>query len=265
MGYQNQPWTLDEKELRVKKSNYVKNRESDKAISTARVLQIFEENKNKKFTNRDIAKQLSISESTISGITGKLRDLGSLKQVGEVKPNRTIVYQHIDGPDSFEVMYDKVPTSQEIRNLFRNNSHKVYTSKLVAKETGYSSSIVSSILRVLLFNGTIKMVGTENGTVQYQYRTGNREGITVYTTRNKDYCSLDEFIEENSIEELGDLMEVINALMELKGYKIEDVYKVMKEKADKKGAFNNKIYLEYVDEEKRNLEEEKELNKEFRK
>ena len=74
-----------------------------------------------------------------------------------------------------------------------------------------------------------------------------------------------EFIEENSIEELGDLMEVIIALMKLKGYKMEDVYKVMKEKADKKGAFNNRIYLEYVDEEKRNLEEEKELNKEFRK
>ena len=74
-----------------------------------------------------------------------------------------------------------------------------------------------------------------------------------------------EFIEENSIEELGDLMEVINALMKLKGYKMEDVYKVMKKKADKKVAFNNIIYLEYVDEEKRNLEEEKELNKEFRK
>ena len=74
-----------------------------------------------------------------------------------------------------------------------------------------------------------------------------------------------EFIEENSIEELGDLMEVINAIMKLKGYKMEDVYKVMKEKADKKGTFNNRIYLEYVDEEKRNLEEEKELNKEFRK
>lgn len=74
-----------------------------------------------------------------------------------------------------------------------------------------------------------------------------------------------EFIEENSIEELGDLIEVINAIMKLKDYKMEDVYKVMKEKADKKGAFNNRIYLEYVDEEKRNLEEEKELNKEFRK
>ena len=67
-----------------------------------------------------------------------------------------------------------------------------------------------------------------------------------------------------SIEELGDLMEVINAIMKLKGYKIEEVYKVMKAKADKKGSFNDKIYLEYVDEEKRNLEEEKELNKDFR-
>ena len=59
-----------------------------------------------------------------------------------------------------------------------------------------------------------------------------------------------EFIEENSIEELGDLMEVINAIMQFKNYKTEELYKVMKEKTDKKGAFNNRIYLEYVDEEK---------------
>lgn len=63
-----------------------------------------------------------------------------------------------------------------------------------------------------------------------------------------------EFIEENSIEELGDLMEVINAIMKLKGYKMEEVYKAMKAKEEKKGAFNDKFYLEYVDEEKRNLE-----------
>ena len=53
--------------------------------------------------------------------------------------------------------------------------------------------------------------------------------------------------------------------MKLKGYNMEDVKKVMKIKEKKKGAFNNKIFLEYVDEEKRNLEEEKELNKDFRK
>ena len=59
-------------------------------------------------------------------------------------------------------------------------------------------------------------------------------------------------------------MEVINAIMKLKGYNIEEVNKVMKAKVEKKGAFNNKIFLEYVDEEKRNLEEEKELKKDFR-
>ena len=59
-------------------------------------------------------------------------------------------------------------------------------------------------------------------------------------------------------------MEVINAIMNLKGYKIEEVDEIMKAKVDKKGAFNNKIYLEYVDEEKRNIKEEKELSKKFR-
>ena len=82
---------------------------------------------------------------------------------------------------------------------------------------------------------------------------------------NKIIEEANEFIEENSIEELGDLMEVINAIMKLKGYKKEEVCKIMKAKINKKGAFNDKIFLEYVDEEKRNIEEEKELNKKFRK
>ena len=60
-------------------------------------------------------------------------------------------------------------------------------------------------------------------------------------------------------------MEVINAIMKLKNYKIDAVNRVMKEKVEKKGAFNNKIFLEYVDEEKQNFKEEKELNKKFRK
>lgn len=74
-----------------------------------------------------------------------------------------------------------------------------------------------------------------------------------------------EFIEKDSIEELGDLMEVLKAIMKQKGYSIEEVKKIMKKKEQKKGAFNNKIFLEYIDEEKRNIEEEKELSKDFRK
>ena len=46
---------------------------------------------------------------------------------------------------------------------------------------------------------------------------------------------------------------------------MEQVKRVMEAKEERKGAFKNKIFLEYVDEEQRNLEEEKELNKDFRK
>ena len=51
---------------------------------------------------------------------------------------------------------------------------------------------------------------------------------------NKVIEEANEFIEENSIEELGDLMEVLNAIMKLKGYKMEDVNIAMKKKVDKK-------------------------------
>lgn len=104
----------------------------------------------------------------------------------------------------------------------------------------------------------------KNGTKTIEFRLYDEKEY-LDELNKKVLEEANEFIEENSIEELGDLMEVINAIMKLKGYKMEEVNKVMKAKADKKGAFNDKIYLEYVDEEKRNVEEEKELNKEFRK
>lgn len=73
-----------------------------------------------------------------------------------------------------------------------------------------------------------------------------------------------EFVDDNSTEELGDLFEVLYAIMKVKGYSMQEVEEVMANKRREKGAFKNKIYLEYVDEEKRNYSEEKELNKEFR-
>ena len=74
-----------------------------------------------------------------------------------------------------------------------------------------------------------------------------------------------EFIEENDIEELADVMEVIETITKLKNIKWEELRKIQNEKKNKKGSFNEKIYLEYVEEDKRNLKEEKELNKDWRK
>ena len=73
-----------------------------------------------------------------------------------------------------------------------------------------------------------------------------------------------EFIEENKPEELADIMEVIENIMRVKNISWDEVNTIKKEKKDKKGGFADKIYLEYVEEEKRNIEEEKELNKSWR-
>lgn len=97
-----------------------------------------------------------------------------------------------------------------------------------------------------------------------KYRVLNDEEYLLELNK-KVIEEANEFIENNSIEELGDLLEVLNAVITLKGYKIEDVNTIMKEKEEKRGAFNNKIYLEYVDEQNRNADEEKELSKDFRK
>lgn len=52
-----------------------------------------------------------------------------------------------------------------------------------------------------------------------------------------------EFVEEDSVEELADLMEVIYAIARLRGIDLEVVEQVRQEKAQKRGAFEKRIFL----------------------
>ena len=74
-----------------------------------------------------------------------------------------------------------------------------------------------------------------------------------------------EFVEEHSVEELGDLMEVIFAIMKAKGISIDEVEKAREAKKNKKGAFDDRIFLIDVEQEQRDEQEEKELSKQWRK
>lgn len=74
-----------------------------------------------------------------------------------------------------------------------------------------------------------------------------------------------EFIEEHSIEELADLMEVIFAIMKDRNISIEDIENARKIKNNKKGSFNDKIYLIYVEQKEIDEREENEMKKEWRK
>lgn len=74
-----------------------------------------------------------------------------------------------------------------------------------------------------------------------------------------------EFIEEHSIEELTDLIEVIFVIMKERNISIEDVENARKVKNSKKGAFNDKVYLIDVEQENIDEREEIEMKKEWRK
>ena len=73
-----------------------------------------------------------------------------------------------------------------------------------------------------------------------------------------------EFVEEHSVEELADLMEVVSAIMKVQNISLEDVEKARKIKNDKKGKFEDKIYLIDVEQDYEDEREEKELQKEWR-
>ena len=59
---------------------------------------------------------------------------------------------------------------------------------------------------------------------------------------------LAEYHKDQNIEELADLMEVIYAAAIARGYTIEQLEKVRAEKAEKRGAFQQKILLVEVTE-----------------
>lgn len=74
-----------------------------------------------------------------------------------------------------------------------------------------------------------------------------------------------EFIEENAIEELADIIEVIQSIMRVKNISYEELKNVQQMKREKKGGFSNKIYLVEVEQDKADEREEQEMKKEWRK
>ena len=74
-----------------------------------------------------------------------------------------------------------------------------------------------------------------------------------------------EFIEENAVEELADIMEVIQSIMRVKNISYEELKNVQQMKREKKGGFSNKIYLVEVERDKADEREEQEMKKEWRK
>lgn len=202
--YKETPWTLEEKsKSRVKKSTYVKNRESDEAISTARVLKLFEDNKEKRYTNNEIAKILGISVGTVSAINNRLVALGDTKltALGK-KPNLFQVFQHANGSGvTVPLLYTKEDASISILSIFKGNKNKTYTKQDIAEVVACSEGMLTKSLQILLVNRKIKLIGhTEDGKAMYQHAEGNKSGYEIYTEPDEDYMSLSVYLKNNSLK-----------------------------------------------------------------
>ena len=74
-----------------------------------------------------------------------------------------------------------------------------------------------------------------------------------------------EFIEENAVEELADIMEVIQSIMRVKNISYEELKKVQLLKRERKGGFDDRVYLIDVEQDKVDEREEQEMKKDWRK
>ena len=70
------------------------------------------------------------------------------------------------------------------------------------------------------------------------------EYMTELDKKLNEECA--EYQADKSIEELADMLEVMYAIAEARGWSVSELEAVRREKAEKRGAFERRIFLERV-------------------
>ena len=71
------------------------------------------------------------------------------------------------------------------------------------------------------------------------------EYISELDKKLNEECA--EYQADKSLEELADMLEVMYAIAEARGWSVSDLEAVRRDKADKRGGFRDKVYLEHVE------------------
>lgn len=82
----------------------------------------------------------------------------------------------------------------------------------------------------------------------------NRKAVTrilkddeyIYELNKKLQEEMKEYLEDNNVEELADIIEVIYGILDAKNVSIKEFEKIRNSKVKKRGAFKSKIFLEKV-------------------
>lgn len=84
------------------------------------------------------------------------------------------------------------------------------------------------------------------GKSAYCHILTEEEYIAELDKKLNEECA--EYQANKSLEELADMLEVMYAIAEARGYSVSELERVRAEKAEKRGGFKDRIFLERVDE-----------------
>ncbi len=97
----------------------------------------------------------------------------------------------------------------------------------------------------LIRDNNVKIMQDKGCRVTYEILDDKRYGEELDKKLKEE---VEEYLDDYSIEEMADVMEVIYAILKYRGVSMEEVEKIRKQKRDRKGAFEKKIFLKDVEE-----------------
>lgn len=227
MSYNSKPWTsevVEPKALKVKREEIQlkeisKKVEENLPVSVARIVKFLNKNKEQTFTNGQIAKEVGLSGSAVSGVMDKLEEIGSVKVV-KIRKGLTSgisqVYQSYMGSlNKVEKERTAEGAIAQIFEVFRR-IHKTYTKKELSEITGISKNKVGVALSILLVTENIKVVGIEENVLVYQNIKGNKRAVEISTEPDSNYITLGNYVKMNNIK--GDSKEIKGLVAKEKGH-----------------------------------------------
>lgn len=206
--YSNQPWTLSSEILKPKKKTKKKadSKETSLPVSVSRVVKFLNENKNKSFTNGEIAVGTGLSSSSVSGITDRLENIGAIRQGRNRKAlDKTTVQTYQSALSGTGYSKERVGGQEvivQVQEAFDKNKNQVYTRKEIQNLIKSTSEKVSKVIPILLITEKIKLVGFDKKkkVLQYQSIRGNKKAVKVYIESDENYINLKTYIEINNIK-----------------------------------------------------------------
>ena len=97
----------------------------------------------------------------------------------------------------------------------------------------------------LVRDNIVEIIKDKGKKVSYEILDDKRYGEELDKKLKEE---VNEYLKDHNIEEIADIIEVLYAIIEYKGFSIQEVDKTRTEKALEKGIFKNKVFLKEVGE-----------------